>query len=246
MPSLSFCPKWGSESGNGCRPTPPPPPPGPELCRGPQDHSAGRVGLSPCFSCWGSQPSALWPLQDIQTPTGFAPPCLCASQHPAPRPEGGCSPVPFMRDRWGPAGARGPLTPGDKALSGSDLQPALRARQSPSPGPLRSQTGKLKAPRSRTWRRPRSPPCFMAAWWTRPSGCRGLSSKAPCAHGTVCSAGSQPGTRSRRSLFKRSPAGNRLLKAGLAHLVGTAFSPPRDPAGPLNWPESAGGAGSNP
>ena len=58
--------------------------------------------------------------------------------------------MPFTRDRWGPAGARGPLTPDDKALSGSDLQPALRARQSPSPGPLRSQTGKLKAPRSWT------------------------------------------------------------------------------------------------
>lgn len=57
--------------------------------------------------------------------------------------------------------------------------------QGPSPGPLRSKTGKLKSPRSRTWRRrPQSPPCFMVAGWTRPSGCRGLSSKAPCACGT--------------------------------------------------------------
>ena len=92
---------------------------------------------------------------------------------------------PLPRDWRGPAGARGPLTPSDKAPSGSDLQPALRARQGPSPGPLRSKTGKLKSPRSPTWRRrPQSPPCFTAAGWTRPSGCRGLSSKAPCARGT--------------------------------------------------------------
>lgn len=122
--------------------------PGPELCRGPQDHSAGRAGLSPCFSCWGSQPSALWPLQDIQTPTGFAPPCLCASQHLAQKE---AAPLCPLRGTGGaPRAHVAHLTPGDKALSGSDLQPALRARQSPSPGPLRSQTGKLKAPRSWT------------------------------------------------------------------------------------------------
>lgn len=177
-PSVSFCPKWGSGQGTAAGP----PPPHPELCRGPQDHSAGCVGLSPRLSCWGSRPSALQPLQDIQASTGFAPPCLCASQQPAQREAVPLSPL--LRDGWGPAGARGPLTPSDKAPSGSDLQPALRARPGPSPAPLRSKTGKLKSPRSRTWRRrPRSPPCFRAAGWTRPSGCRGLLSKVPCTPG---------------------------------------------------------------
>lgn len=169
----------GFRSGNSCWPTPPPRalprPPGP-LCRVCGALSPPQLLGQPAFSTAA-------PLQDIQASTGFAPPCLCASQQPAQREAVPLSPL--LRDGWGPAGARGPLTPSDKAPSGSDLQPALRARPGPSPAPLRSKTGKLKSPRSRTWRRrPRSPPCFRAAGWTRPSGCRGLLSKAPCTPGT--------------------------------------------------------------
>ena len=152
--------------------------------------SSAEVPRTTLQGVWGSLPASAAGaagLQHCSPFRTFRPPRASprsASVPPSSLPRGRPFPSPLLRGGWGPAGARGPLTPSDKAPSGSDLQPAVRARPGPSPAPLRSKTGKLKSPGSRTWRRrPWSPPCSTAAGRTRPSGCRGLPSEAPCTHG---------------------------------------------------------------